>query len=65
MNTSISKIEQEIIEEFELFDNWIDKYDYLIDLGKSLPKIDESEKTLDIEDEKYLSSKLKAVLDKT
>ncbi|MDA9325091.1 SufE family protein [Flavobacteriales bacterium] len=47
MNTSISKIEQEIIEEFELFDNWIDKYDYLIDLGKSLPKIDESEKTLE------------------
>ena len=28
-------------------DNWIDKYDYLIDLGKSLPKIDESEKTLE------------------
>ena len=47
MNTSISKIEQEIIEEFKLFDNWIDKYDYLIDLGKSLQKIDESEKTLE------------------
>ena len=47
MNTSISKIEKEIIEEFGLFDNWIDKYDYLIDLGKSLPKIDESEKTLE------------------
>ena len=47
MNTSISKIETEIIEEFGLFDNWIDKYDYLIDLGKSLPKIDESEKTLE------------------
>ena len=47
MNTSISKIETEIIEEFGLFDNWIDKYDYLIDLGKSLPKIDESEKTIE------------------
>ena len=47
MNTSISKIEKEIIEEFGLFDNWIDKYDYLIDLGKSLPKIDESEKTIE------------------
>ena len=47
MNTSISKIEKEIIGEFGLFDNWIDKYDYLIDLGKSLPKIDESEKTLE------------------
>ena len=47
MNTPISKIEQEIIEEVGLFDNWIDKYDYLIDLGKSLPRIDESEKTLE------------------
>ena len=47
MNTSISKIEQYIIEAFKLFDNWIDKYDYLIDLGKSLPKIDESEKTIE------------------
>ena len=47
MYTSISKIEKEIIEEFGLFDNWIDKYDYLIDLGKSLPKIDESEKTIE------------------
>jgi cysteine desulfuration protein SufE len=47
MNTSISKIETEIIEEFGLFDNWIDKYEYLIDLGKSLPKIDESEKTIE------------------
>ena len=47
MNTSISKIETEIIEEFGLFDNWIDKYDYLIDLGKSLPKLEESEKTIE------------------
>jgi len=47
MNTSISKIEREIIEEFGLFDNWIDKYDYLIDLGKSLPKLEESEKTIE------------------
>ena len=42
---NIGEIESEIIEEFELFDNWIDKYDYLIDLGKSLPKIDDSQKT--------------------
>jgi len=45
MNMSINEIENEIIEEFEMFDNWIDKYEYLIDLGKSLPKISESEKT--------------------
>tara|TARA_B100000795_G_scaffold251409_1_gene220225 strand:- start:6117 stop:6536 length:420 start_codon:yes stop_codon:yes gene_type:complete len=42
---SINEIENEIVEEFEMFDNWIDKYEYLIDLGKSLPKISESEKT--------------------
>jgi cysteine desulfuration protein SufE len=47
MDSPISKIEQEIIEEFGLFDNWIDKYDYLIDLGKSLPKLEESEKTIE------------------
>ena len=45
MNLSIKEIEKEIIEEFELFDNWVDKYEYLIDLGKSLPKIEEHEKT--------------------
>lgn len=45
MGLSINEIESEIIEEFGLFDNWIDKYDYLIDLGKSLPKIDTSQKT--------------------
>ena len=45
MGLSINEIESEIIEEFGLFDNWIDKYDYLIGLGKSLPKIDASQKT--------------------
>ena len=39
MNMSISEIEHEIIEEFGVFENWVDKYDYLIDLGKSIPKI--------------------------
>lgn len=33
---SIQNIEEEIVEEFSMFDSWIDKYDYLIDLGKSL-----------------------------
>ena len=44
---SIQEIENEILEEFSFFDNWIDKYDYLIGLGKSLEKIDESLKTKD------------------
>lgn len=35
---------QELIEAFELLDNWEDRYDYLIDLGKTLPLIDPAEK---------------------
>ncbi len=43
---SIKEIELEIIEEFELFgDDWEGKYEHLIDLGKSLPKIKEELKT--------------------
>jgi cysteine desulfuration protein SufE len=43
---SIKEIEQEIIEEFELFgDDWEGKYEHLIDLGKSLPKIKDEYKT--------------------
>ena len=36
--------EQEVIEEFSLFTDWMEKYEYLIELGKSLPLIDESDK---------------------
>lgn len=43
----IEDIEKEIIEEFEIFDDWMGKYEYLIDLGKSLPLIDEKFKTED------------------
>jgi len=44
---TIENTEQEIIEEFEIFDDWMQKYEYLIDLGKSLPMIDEQFKTDD------------------
>ena len=45
---TIKEIESEIIEEFELFgDDWEGKYEHLIDLGKSLPKINEDLKTED------------------
>tara|TARA_A200000113_G_C8830865_1_gene343665 strand:- start:634 stop:1056 length:423 start_codon:yes stop_codon:yes gene_type:complete len=36
--------EKEIINEFEIFDNWMEKYEYLIDLGKDLPIIESSYK---------------------
>lgn len=42
------KAQQDIISDFSLFDNWLDRYQYLIDLGKSLEPLDESEKTDDI-----------------
>lgn len=41
---TIKEIEQEIIKEFELYDDWMDKYNYIIELGKSLPLIDEKYK---------------------
>ena len=45
--SSIQDIQQEIIEEFEMFDDWMQRYEYMIELGKSLPLIDENLKTDD------------------
>ncbi|MBI5402109.1 MAG: SufE family protein [Ignavibacteriae bacterium] len=47
MNKSIEEIEDEIVEEFSLFDEWMDKYEYIIELGKNLPSMDENLKTED------------------
>ena len=44
---SIEAIQHEIIDEFSMFDNWEDRYQYMIDLGKSLPLIDPKYKTED------------------
>lgn len=41
---TIQEIEQEIIQEFSMFDDWMDKYNYLIELGDQCPMIDEKEK---------------------
>src|SRR5678810_1010318 len=38
---SIQETEKEIIEEFALFDSWDDKYEYIIDLGKKLPPLED------------------------
>ena len=40
--------QQDVISDFGLFDNWLDRYQYLIDLGKALPTLDDAEKTDDI-----------------
>ena len=42
---TMKELEQNLIEEFELFDDWMDKYNYIIELGKELPMIDEQYKT--------------------
>ena len=44
---TIKEIQDEIIDEFSMFDDWMQRYEYIIDLGKSLPIIDEKYKTED------------------
>ncbi len=44
---NINDIQNEIIDTFELFDDWEEKYEYIIDLGKKLPGLDEKYKTDD------------------
>lgn len=43
----MDKIQDEIIEEFSIFDDWLDKYDYLIELADTLPAIDPKHRTED------------------
>lgn len=38
----IKEIEEEIVSEFSLFDDWMDKYNYIIDMGKSVEKMDDN-----------------------
>ena len=45
--SSIAEIQQEIVEEFALFDTWEEKYEYLIDMGKKLVPIHEHYRTED------------------
>lgn len=41
---TIEETEKEIVEEFSLFDSWDDKYEYIIDLGKKLPPLEDKYK---------------------
>ena len=41
----MKETEAELIQEFEMFDDWMDKYNYIIELGKDLPMIDPQFKT--------------------
>lgn len=44
---SINDIQEEVIEEFSIFEEWMDKYEHLIELGKELPLISEKHKVAD------------------
>ena len=41
----IKEIQEEIVEEFSMFDDWMERYEYIIELGKNLPLIKEEFKT--------------------
>jgi len=47
MSASIEDKQQEIIDEFASFDDWMDKYEYIIELGKDCPTIEQVKKTED------------------
>ena len=42
---TVTEIQRDIIEEFALFEDWMQRYEYMIELGKSLPLIDDAYKT--------------------
>ena len=44
---TIKEIQDDIVDEFSMFDDWMQRYEYIIDLGKALPIIDEQYKTED------------------
>lgn len=42
--STIAEIQEELIDEFSMFDDWMQRYEHMIDLGRSLPLIDERHK---------------------
>ena len=44
---TIKEIQEEIIDEFSMFEDWMERYEYIIELGKSLPLIEDQYKTDD------------------
>ena len=42
---TISELQEQVVSEFSLFDDWMDKYNYLIEMGRTIPVIDENYKT--------------------
>ena len=44
MVNEVAQAQAEVVEEFGFFDNWMDRYQYIIDMGKRLPDLDASER---------------------
>jgi cysteine desulfuration protein SufE len=44
---TLKAAQEQVVEDFSLYDEWLDKYEYLIDLGKNLQPFDEAKKTDD------------------
>ena len=45
MTNAAQAAQEELVEEFQFFDNWMDRYQYLIDLGRRLPEFPEEDRT--------------------
>ena len=45
MSSEVAAAQQEIVDEFSLFDDWMDRYQYLIDLGRRLPELPDELRT--------------------
>lgn len=45
MENTLAEIKEEVIDSFSMYDEWLDKYEYLIELGKNLDSYPEEEKT--------------------
>ena len=47
MENTLEEVKQEIVDTFSMYDEWLDKYEYLIELGKSLEAYPDERKTED------------------
>jgi cysteine desulfuration protein SufE len=45
MTNEVQKAQEELVEEFGFFDDWMDRYQYLVDMGRKLPEFPESDRT--------------------
>ena len=54
---NVEQVQDEIIEEFSLFNDWMQRYEYMIELGKSLPLIEKKHK-IPLEEKKFEKEKL-------